>query len=1186
LFAHVSHAAAGVNQTLSFQGRLLQSSGAVVPDGHYNIQFKIYQDGDGSTAGDTGGTLKWTESYVNNNSNSGVEVTDGFFSVNLGSLNPFGTQVDWNQDTLWLSMNVAGSANTCTAFNGTGCTADGEMTPMKRITSTPYALNSGQLGGKTADNFVQLAQGVQDDTSDNTSSIYLNKTGSGGSFAQFQNAGADVLTISNYGDIAFGAATDPDVGAHLITVADAPSDTIGTTLGIRAGNGGDGSGSTGGETIIGGGNGGGTNGNGGLAVLSGGSGTGTGTGGSVYVQGGGSASGTAGSVYVGSSNTSAIYIGNSSSSDAQSITIGNNGGSTSSMNITIGSDASAGSGTTSIQSKNDTTVTTNGTQQARFSGSSNTLYVGNADTNGQAVTANNYTIQGTSSTGSNVQGGNLTLQAGSATNGNANGGNLVLSAGAGSGTGTTGLVTLNTPTFQTAATQTCSSTPCTITQSNVDSYAVIVLNTSGAGYTISLPDPTLGAAAYGRILYITSASTDDFTLAMNGGGSVSNQVAMRNNTTATLIWGPNGWTAAGASNATTLQTAYDNTLQSSGGAELIVSKTSSTNGLTIRDSLTNSVNGTLLQVQSKTAANLFSVSSNVSDYASDNGAEVDNGSGGFPSSTWASTGSATVTRNTTTTDESIATGQASVKAVTTGANGGITNQIVDPTAGTATTLNANTLYSVSFSTRLPANATATFNTMSVLYKYDSSGDTVPCTTTNQQVLQTSWKKIDCTFTAPASGIDSTNAILIKQTDSTARTFYVDNLSVTLAASQNYAADGGVDSAAGTNWVAVGGDGTTASQSTTNGYTKSDSIHISTVGATGDGVKNNLAVNPIPSNNYRVSVEVQTQTTALTGFKVQYTYDGTHMTDCVDYSTQAVIASMTNWYPVTCIIQVPSNIPTAPAIIFTQGDASTRTDLYLDSFSMTLATSTTPDVQVGSGSNGGPVTLFTLDSSASAPIEDGNSALYGSMYYDTTLGKIQCYQQSGWGSCGAAPDNIITISPEYNNAVMHGSGIGTMTSDFCSDSLDINDATHGTPICGTNQTYNFYRWTSPQSAGTKQTYSIYVTYQLPSTFKSFNSGTTYVTARTDDGSNGGYARVQYTIYKNNGSGLTECDTAATPTVVSHDTQTAWTVGTAVGTMDPSTCGFAANDSVVFKIDMTADANANAYVSNLGFAFSNQ
>ncbi len=59
-------AAEGINQRINFQGRLLTHSGATVPDGFYNIQFKIYQDGDGQTAGNTtgspAGSLKWTES--------------------------------------------------------------------------------------------------------------------------------------------------------------------------------------------------------------------------------------------------------------------------------------------------------------------------------------------------------------------------------------------------------------------------------------------------------------------------------------------------------------------------------------------------------------------------------------------------------------------------------------------------------------------------------------------------------------------------------------------------------------------------------------------------------------------------------------------------------------------------------------------------------------------------------------------------------------------------------------------------------------------------------------------------------------------------------------------------------------------------------------------------------------------
>ena len=61
----VTNAAPGINKTISFQGRLLSTQGTPVPDGYYNIQFKIYQDGSGTTAGNPNGTLKWTETRIN-----------------------------------------------------------------------------------------------------------------------------------------------------------------------------------------------------------------------------------------------------------------------------------------------------------------------------------------------------------------------------------------------------------------------------------------------------------------------------------------------------------------------------------------------------------------------------------------------------------------------------------------------------------------------------------------------------------------------------------------------------------------------------------------------------------------------------------------------------------------------------------------------------------------------------------------------------------------------------------------------------------------------------------------------------------------------------------------------------------------------------------------------------------------
>ena len=208
VFTTHTQAAAGTNQQLNYQGRLLDITGAVVADGLYNMEFKIYQDGNGCVSGGLppcGGTLKWTETYIQANR---VTVKNGYFSVNLASLTAFGGSVDWNQDTLWLSINIGGTTNTPTP------TWDGEMTPFKRLTSTPYALNSAQLGGLTAANFLQLAQGVQTDTSITNASIFVNKNNASltPNILQLQKAGSDVFVVDNGGAL----SVTPSVTASTI----------------------------------------------------------------------------------------------------------------------------------------------------------------------------------------------------------------------------------------------------------------------------------------------------------------------------------------------------------------------------------------------------------------------------------------------------------------------------------------------------------------------------------------------------------------------------------------------------------------------------------------------------------------------------------------------------------------------------------------------------------------------------------------------------------------------------------------------------------------------------------------------------------------------------------------------------------------------------------------------------------
>lgn len=119
------------------------------------------------------------------------------------------------------------------------------------------------------------------------------------------------------------------------------------------------------------------------------------------------------------------------------------------------------------------------------------------------------------------------------------------------------------------------------------------------------------------------------------------------------------------------------------------------------------------------------------------------------------------------------------------------------------------------------------------------------------------------------------------------------------------------------------------------------------------------------------------------------------------------------------------------LVIDQPTATART-FYVDALTMTLNTNNSNNVQIGGGNRGGPTTLFTLDRAAGNPIAANNDAYLGSMYYDTITGRIQCYEADGWGACGAAPDNIVNLNPEYAGAVLNGSGVGTMTADFSCD----------------------------------------------------------------------------------------------------------------------------------------------------------
>lgn len=411
-------------------------------------------------------------------------------------------------------------------------------------------------------------------------------------------------------------------------------------------------------------------------------------------------------------------------------------------------------------------------------------------------------------------------------------------------------------------------------------------------------------------------------------------------------------------------------------------------------------------------------------------------------------------------------------------------------------------------------------------------------------------------------------------------FSVNNLGTELAANGGAETQGGSPTTfpAGT-WEAAPAGGTVTRTVTSGQFvTGQAGVQVANSG-TNHGVRNNLTGNPVAGTTYTVSFAIKSSV-AITGnnLNVQYSRDGgTDLEACSAYSSQNV--SDTEWTKITCTILTDGTSASNPDLIIRQGDATSRT-IWIDNLSFIRNDSTTQpsNVQIGGGINGGPITLFTLDRATAPPVAAGDSTYLGSMYYDTTTGRIQCYEEDGWGACGSAPDNIVTLTPEYTGAVLNGSGIGTMTADFCSNdtALQVN-----TSFCASGISRNYYRWTSPQAS--QQVYSIYVSYKLPNTFKEFqNSNTMKLTWLTDSAS-GTNGKVTYQVYRSTGSAVTSCDGTNEST---EDTPSADTWYTTNFEGDETACGFVGGDYIIFKINVKAEDNANVYVENLDFTYLNQ
>ncbi len=181
------HTSAANPTTINFQGKVVNANGTNVADNispGYGFVFKLYTVS-------SGGSAIWTESDT-------LPVVSGVFQVNLGAVCPFFTSNACNGSTP-IDFSASNSLYLGITFNSDPA---GEMSPRVQLQSVPYSFysdNSGKLGGLSAGNFVQLAQGLQSISSSSNPLIYLEQNGGSANILQLQSGSTSVLTLNQYG---------------------------------------------------------------------------------------------------------------------------------------------------------------------------------------------------------------------------------------------------------------------------------------------------------------------------------------------------------------------------------------------------------------------------------------------------------------------------------------------------------------------------------------------------------------------------------------------------------------------------------------------------------------------------------------------------------------------------------------------------------------------------------------------------------------------------------------------------------------------------------------------------------------------------------------------------------------------------------------------------------------------------
>lgn len=234
---------------------------------------------------------------------------------------------------------------------------------------------------------------------------------------------------------------------------------------------------------------------------------------------------------------------------------------------------------------------------------------------------------------------------------------------------------------------------------------------------------------------------------------------------------------------------------------------------------------------------------------------------------------------------------------------------------------------------------------------------------------------------------------------------------------------------------------------------------------------------------------------------------------------------------------------------------------------------------------GTLTLFTVDT-ASTIVKVGTTAtgtltnvrllstdaeFTGTVRIGSAINGVDISATGVVLSGTARGTKTVALNPEYPSAVFTGDGTnnnGTLTSDFCSNTLGINAS-----FCDTTGVTeaNYYKWSTAQA--TAQDYDIYIRYQLPSDYST--GSMTNLSFKAAVGTAGASEVATLALFEEGSA--TACTTTANAATVTGG----WNTATQVSPI--GACTLAAGDYVILKVSFSA-TSANTHVATGDISFS--